>query len=167
MLEDKFNRDLKEGEYLEKYLLEYFKEKYPDIRKMQGYFKEFDLISDDAQVKIEVKTDTMSKQTGNVAIEVWLGRKPSGILTSEATHWAFGYYNGKWKILVCKTEALKRQVLLFGKKRVIGGDNNASTMRLLSVNDLERTFGKVIEMPEDLIKDILGSRYENKKEKDL
>ena len=59
-------------------------------RKMEGYFKEFDVICVKGKdiVLREMKADRWMAKTGNIAVEVFNRGKPSGISTSRADYWS-------------------------------------------------------------------------------
>ena len=65
-----FKRDLKRGEQIEIAVLNYVQQKYPKAYKMQGYFKEYDIYVPEIDKSIEVKSDEMSKHTGNIVVEI-------------------------------------------------------------------------------------------------
>ena len=73
-----FQDDLIEGEKIQRIVLEQIKkgttpllgEPYPDAYKVEGYFKGYDLFIPDIEVRIEVKKDVKSQETGNFLIEI-------------------------------------------------------------------------------------------------
>jgi len=76
---------------------------------------------------IEVKDDSKhSAKTGNVFIEYESRNKPSGISTTQATHWAIKTSSNTF-VIIC-TERLKEIARKYiGTDRdVLGGDNNTS-----------------------------------------
>jgi hypothetical protein len=89
-------------------------------------------------VPIEVKRDFMASQTGNVFVEFFCRKKPSGIATTEAQYWAF--ILGEETVVLLPTVKLKtlaRQAYKEG--RIIrGGDNGASQGVLINVERLVR-----------------------------
>tara|TARA_Y100000310_G_C20001500_1_gene498729 strand:- start:20 stop:475 length:456 start_codon:yes stop_codon:yes gene_type:complete len=91
-----FQDDLAAGEKLERYILRKiqigdspFGEKFPQARKIEGYFKEYDLYIPEIGVRIEVKQDLKSHETGNYLIEIEYGGKPSALSTTKADYWVF------------------------------------------------------------------------------
>lgn len=54
-----------------------------------GDNKEYDIISKDRKLKIEVKCETTTLRTGKIAVEYWNSQynTPSGILATKATLW--------------------------------------------------------------------------------
>ena len=91
--------------------------------------------------KIEVKTERdIWKTTGNVAIEYSCRGKPSGLSTTEADWWFHLFtIDGEMEFaLLFKVLKLKKQVrTLWNKCRhVDGGDDNASKMILIPIQEL-------------------------------
>jgi len=54
-----------------------------------GNFAEYDVVSNDEKVTIEVKLETTPQRTGNACIEFWntASGRPSGILSTKANIW--------------------------------------------------------------------------------
>jgi hypothetical protein len=54
-----------------------------------GYFPDYDIVSLDRSIKVEVKCETTPIRTGNVCIEYWNTHKdrPSGIVVTTANLW--------------------------------------------------------------------------------
>ena len=92
-----FQDDLTAGEKIERTVLDdiragrtpLFGEAYPDAYKIEGYFKGYDLFIPEIEVRIEVKRDVKSNETGNLVIEVEYGGKASALATTEADYWVF------------------------------------------------------------------------------
>ena len=92
-----FDRDLEDGEKLERIVLHniktgntpLFREAFPDAYKVEGYFKAYDIFVPGVDIRIEVKKDVKSQETGNYVIEVEFGGKPSALSTTEADYWVF------------------------------------------------------------------------------
>jgi hypothetical protein len=89
--------------------------------------------------RIEVKTDRIAHITGNVAVEYKYKGRPSGISTTEADYWAFLLYD-MTTIIMVPTEKLKAIAREKYKQDQItlGGDENASEMILIPVNELTK-----------------------------
>jgi hypothetical protein len=89
--------------------------------------------------RIEVKTDRIAHITGNVAVEYRYRGRPSGIATTEADYWAFLLYD-MTTIIMVPTEKLKAIAREKYKQDQItlGGDENASEMILIPVNELTK-----------------------------
>ncbi len=86
--------------------------------------------------KVEVKTDYQASDTGNLFIEYLSRGKESGIITTEATWFAFIVSNEK--IILVSTNKLKKlcRPYLNTKRDVKGGDDNTSKGILLPIKDL-------------------------------
>lgn len=85
---------------------------------------------------IEVKTDFMASQTGNVFVEFFCRNKPSGLATTKADYWAF--ILGEKTVVLLPTDELKklaRQVYR-EKGKVRGGDGNFSLGVLIPIERL-------------------------------
>ncbi len=91
----------------------------------------FDLL---LQCEVEIKNDLQAPTTGNVAIETRHHGQPSGILTSQATWWVIVF--GEEAVIV-KTDVLRSFVLTGTFREVPAGDNRASTIRLVPVENLK------------------------------
>jgi hypothetical protein len=93
--------------------------------------------------KIEVKSERgMWTRTGNIAIEFECYGKPSGISTTEADYWFHKLCIGNrtYATLVFDVPSLKQIIdNLDYKRKVYGGDNNASRMYLVNIQKLFST----------------------------
>lgn len=89
--------------------------------------------------RIEVKTDRIAHITGNVAVEYRYRGRPSGIATTEADYWAFILYD-MTTIIMVPTDKLKSIARQKYKQDQItlGGDENASEMILIPINELTK-----------------------------
>jgi hypothetical protein len=89
--------------------------------------------------RIEVKTDRIAHITGNVAVEYRYRGRPSGIATTEADYWAFILYD-MTTIIMVPTDKLKAIAREKYKQDQItlGGDENASEMILIPINELTK-----------------------------
>jgi len=102
-----------------------------------------------AMGKVEVKTERDKwKDTGNIAIELTCRGEDSGIKVTEAEWWA---HILSWKgniksVILLPVDELKRIVKNSVKYRngriVMGGDDNASEMALIPLEDLANEFRK-------------------------
>lgn len=128
--------DLPFGKKGEDFVLQVIQTKYPKAHKIEGKFKPYDIFVPEKETKVEVKTDRMSKTTGNVAIELECYNKPSGLTSTEADFWAFIYYfqpMAHWMMKMVPVWKLKRDVFNHNEKwYVTGGDDNASKMYLMT-----------------------------------
>ena len=84
-----FELDLQTGKDVEQEVLEIIQKKYPLSFAIDGMFKGYDLFVPEIAAGVEVKADSMSHETGNVFIEISLGGKPSGLMVTLATYWAY------------------------------------------------------------------------------
>jgi hypothetical protein len=94
----------------------------------------------DGSKKVEVKTDRMAHITGNIAVEYKWNGKPSGISTTQADYWAFLIEDNKFIIFI-ETEKLKTiaRYWFYNGYFVYGGDDNASEMVLIPINQINNT----------------------------
>lgn len=85
---------------------------------------------------IEVKRDFVASRTGNVFVEFFCRGKPSGLATTQATHWAFVLDDET--VVLLPTEKLKKIARQVHKERgsVIGGEKNLSKGVLIKVERL-------------------------------
>lgn len=85
---------------------------------------------------IEVKRDFKASQTGNVFVEFFCRGKPSGLATTQATHWAF--ILGEETVVLLPTGKLKTIAREVYKQRgeAIGGEKNLSRGVLIKVERL-------------------------------
>jgi hypothetical protein len=86
--------------------------------------------------KVEVKTDFMTKNTGNIAVEFESRGNPSGIAVTKADHWVFHIPN-KCTIIV-ETNRLKELSRKYYKSKgfSLGGDNMTSKLVLIPFSAL-------------------------------
>tara|TARA_R100000742_G_C4279636_1_gene104875 strand:- start:5850 stop:6311 length:462 start_codon:yes stop_codon:yes gene_type:complete len=82
-----FQRDLATGQDLENKILKSIQKKYPCAVLVPGKFKPYDIFVPGKDLKIEVKLDYKSQETGNILIELFMFGKPSALLTTEADYW--------------------------------------------------------------------------------
>ena len=102
-----------------------------------------------AMGKVEVKTERDKwKDTGNIAIELTCRGEDSGIKVTEAEWWA---HILSWKgdiksVILLPVDELKRIVRNSVKYRngkiIMGGDDNASEIALIPLEDLANEFRK-------------------------
>ena len=83
-----FQIDLQKGINIENKLLNIIKKKYPSASLIDKY-KGYDIWIPELKQSIEVKYDPMSKQTGNIVVEIEMFNKPSALITTEANYWVF------------------------------------------------------------------------------
>lgn len=89
-----FHNDLKMGDLVELFIVDYIRDKYPTAHKIPGYFKPYDIIVPETNTTIEVKSDYKSNETNNILVEVRFYGNPSALLTTTADFWIFidGYH---------------------------------------------------------------------------
>ena len=83
----KFELALKRGKDVEREVLEIIKKKYPLAFGIEGKCKAYDLFVPEISAGVEVKSDQMSKETGNIVIEISFGGVPSALMTTRAAFW--------------------------------------------------------------------------------
>ena len=90
--------------------------------------------------KIEVKTDFMAHETGNIAIEFESRGKPSGISTTESDYYAYCLPLANFQniIIFLEINELKRMAREYWSKGNIKkmGDKNTSVSVLIPLNKL-------------------------------
>ena len=86
---DTFDRDLKRGKKIEEKHLAIIQKTYPDAYMIDGYCKEWDIYIPSEKFGIEVKSDKMSQQTGNIVVEIKFNGKPSALSTTKSRYWIF------------------------------------------------------------------------------
>ena len=132
-----WNNDLELGKKVERAWLNRIMVAFGDARQTFGEDCRFDLEVPELGISIEVKFDPRSQETGNVVLEYFHG-KPSGILTSEATHWLFDL--GDQQIWMTRERLL--EFVLREKPqpvRIHGpGDSNPKMVFLIPRDDLIR-----------------------------
>lgn len=84
---DAFKKDLAVGHEIENKILNSLRNKYPSAVLVPGKFKPYDIFVPEKNLKIEVKVDYKSQETGNILIELFMFNKPSALLTTEADFW--------------------------------------------------------------------------------
>jgi len=117
-----FYRDLAKGEDIERKVLNLIHAKYPQAYKIDGYFKEYDIYIPEIKKGIEVKSDLMSKDTGNIVVEIEFNNKPSALSTTKADYWI--WYDGEY-ITFFKPKDIHRCIKennLFYRKFIGKGD---------------------------------------------
>ena len=107
-----------------------------DLNLVEGHVAEHELAS--ILETVELKKDYKAKDTGNVVIEYEYRGQPSGIATTKAKYWAF-WLVGFDTIIIIKTTKLKALAKYYWYQEdhnVIGGDDNASKLILLPIQEL-------------------------------
>lgn len=136
-----FDEDLKQGERAEFAILRTLKRQHPELKKIKGYEKGFDL--SDGVYSVEVKYDKESVKTGNIAMEILYKTFPSGISSTRAIDWVHIYYYKGWGYSIANVSELKRfikaNIAYF--RIVVGGDNMDSKIVLLPCQIVANNFG--------------------------
>ncbi len=124
-----FYKDLERGQGGERYIqkqLTYL----GDLK--QSNSKGYDLFND--TYKIEVKTDFMSKKSGNLAIEYIYKDDFSGIMTTESNLWVhIFHFKDKWYYLLIPTREFKSYLVDDSFTHKSGGDDNKSSMVMIPI----------------------------------
>jgi hypothetical protein len=100
-----------------------------------GYLKEYDIASHSGDCFIECKLDTKSLSSGNVAIEYTYRGEASGIASTSADYFVFVVPEGK-SLIGYEVDTRNLRDALKGCPLVRGGDDSASTMKLLPLERL-------------------------------
>lgn len=82
-----FELSLQRGKDVEREVLEIIKKKYPLAFGIEGKCKAYDLFVPEISAGVEVKSDRMSQETGNIVIEISFGGVPSALMTTLAHFW--------------------------------------------------------------------------------
>lgn len=132
----KFLNDLSFGKKYENLLANYLKPFYTSINKIEGKFKDYDMICDD-KIKYEVKSDRLSIKTGNLAIEFKCNNKESGITATKADFYAYFIIKNsdEYDLYIIPTEDIKNKIKNKEFKRTVkGGDDWKSEMYLFDLS---------------------------------
>ena len=110
-----------------------------DVDLAKAKIREEELVDILGKAKLEIKTDSIWKDSKNLAVEFRCRNKPSGISTSQAQYYAFildanGYTEGIIFIPIEKLKILARKFYKLGKV-VNGGDDKASEMVLVPISE--------------------------------
>lgn len=116
----------------------------------------YDLLIRKTGKKVEVKYDKMSKETGNVAIELSSYGKYKGILRSNSDFYAIVCYDrnwseivngikkkGMWICVIISKGYLREMVTNKPYKEIFGGDNKKTRMRLIPVEEIREAGVKI------------------------
>ena len=139
-----FQRDLKIGEKLEHHILKKIQKSYPKARKIEGYFKDYDIYVEELGIRVEVKQDIKSQHTGNYVIETSFNGKPSALSTTKADYWVI--YDGECEIWTTPWRIKKavkglKQATFTGK-----GDTKSKTAYLCPKERIKKTAEFVYEI---------------------
>lgn len=115
-----FEADLGLGQKGEDVILKIIQKKYPNAHRIIGYFRGYDIFIPEVDIKVEVKSDRLSKKTGNIAIEYGCNNKASGIITTEADYWgliAYSLFYSDWIIGIIEVIKLYEIAEQYGKSK--------------------------------------------------
>jgi len=132
------------GEAAELRCAVWWREKGWDALKVLGEASAFDV---EIRATVEVKADQQVHKTGNVAIEVSNGDRPSGLTTSKACFWWFDL--GKCCVWIATTDL--RELVAAGEfRQIVGGDGNKSVCKLVPAAVLREAPGaRVIRLNDE------------------
>ena len=136
-MDNKFLRDLQNGQFYELELLKHIP--YKTYIRPDGYFKDYDVLvykKNGSKSTYEVKSDKQINIYGNICIEYMCKNKPSGISTSKAKYWAifepkgdlYTLYKIPKKIIM---DSIEKKLY---KRECKGGDYMASQLYLFDKN---------------------------------
>jgi hypothetical protein len=134
-----FLNDLSFGKKYENLLATYLQPFYTNINKIEGKFKDYDMICDN-KIKYEVKSDRLSIKTGNLAIEFMCNNKESGITSTKADFYAYFIIKNldEYDLYIIPTEDIKTKIKNKDYKRTVkGGDGWRSQMYLFDLKVFE------------------------------
>lgn len=107
---------------------------------MLGQLKEQEIAQIFNNKKIEVKTDFLAQETGNIALEYESRGKPSGIAVTESDYYAYCLPRANFQniIIFLEINELKRMAREYWSKGNIKkmGDENTSVSVLIPLNKL-------------------------------
>jgi hypothetical protein len=141
----KFLNDLSFGKKYENLLASYLTPFYTSINKIEGKFKDYDMICDD-NVKYECKCDRLSIKTGNLAIEFRCNNKESGITSTKADYYAYFIIKNpdEHDLYIIPTEDIRTKISNKEFKRTVkGGDGWRSEMYLFELSKFENYKKKI------------------------
>ena len=95
-----FDKNLDYGKRAEMFILDKITLKYPHAYMTAGYNPGYDICVPDKKIKIEVKLDTQSFRTGNVAVEHEHRGKPSALSITTSDSWAWVFFDRKGGYLI-------------------------------------------------------------------
>jgi len=95
------------GHKIELMVLDRIKDKYPKAFMTTGKYSYFDIYIPEIKKSVEVKSDKMSNQTGNLVIEISYGDNPSALSVTKADYWVFYDAN---KLIWITPENIRRAI---------------------------------------------------------
>lgn len=139
-----FFKDLDKGSKAELFVMEQLRDKHPSIFKVEGKCIDYDL-ADREGYTVEVKYDTRSKKTNNLAFEFRHRGLTAGVTVSKAKDWALVYYlkGVGWVWTLVATKEL-RAFLINGwdyfRKYTDPTDQDKSELILVNTEDFANQF---------------------------
>lgn len=129
-----FQKDLTTGQVLEQRILKSIHNKYPSAVLIPGKFKPYDIFIPEKDLKVEVKVDYKSQETGNIIIELYMFGKPSALLSTKADYWII--HTGAENLWVKPKKILECILLNNIKVQDILGDGDDQTKKacLIPIN---------------------------------
>lgn len=134
-----FNEDLLIGELAEDYVADKLELAWNTLFQKEKDLKSCDLVDIKGR-HVEVKHDRQWKETGNIALEIEYNGKPSGIMTTKATHIA---YVLDMQVYITKTETLLKWITHNKLKKVKGGDGMRSKFLLIPLQKFRQVFEEI------------------------
>ena len=133
-----FKKDLLVGQDLENSILKSIRKKYPTAVLVPGKFKPYDIFIPEKDLKIEVKVDYKSQETGNIIIELFMFGSPSALLSTEADYWII--YTGKETMWITPNKIVECIILNnIRSQKILGeGDSEKKLACLIPINIFKR-----------------------------
>jgi hypothetical protein len=133
-----FQKDLLVGQDLENSILKSIRKKYPTAVLVPGKFKPYDIFIPEKDLKIEVKVDYKSQETGNIIIELFMFGSPSALLSTEADYWII--YTGKETMWITPNKIVECIILNnIRSQKILGeGDSEKKLACLIPINIFKR-----------------------------
>lgn len=150
---DKWLKDLKQGEADEKYLASFFVKRHNcsviDYNPNNDSSYDIKIIMSNKEELLEVKSDRYEeyhKPTGNICLELSCSGKPSGLWTTKSTIYCF-YFPVKKVVYMIRTEKLKEFVKNTPELRRFngGGDGGKTTGVLINREEYKHIF-KIVNL---------------------
>lgn len=139
-LNNTFQRDLNAGLEIEKQVLSMLRHKYPCASLINAH-KGYDIWIPELHQSVEVKYDPMSRETGNIVIEIEMYDKPSGLMASTADWWVF--YDDEIFIIMKRSSIIN--CIFLNKlvyKEFVGTGDTRSKKAFLVPKDILFKYGK-------------------------
>lgn len=116
MKDKQFKKKVARARYVERHILKWIRKNFDkDAELVNGYFKEYDIISPKLG-NVEIKEDRLAHKTNNYAIEYKCNGKPSGIDYTTAHIYILVDWDN---VILIATESLKYLIRETKRKRAI------------------------------------------------